>query len=226
MRWLMTALVSLPLVVVGWAGCATAGVADDLGDEAGTGGGDDSGDVPADDAGTDTSTSSYDADPGPGFDAAPVDSAPGPGEGGTTSCTSPNTCQAANDIGSVSGDTSSPAKSTTGITSEWIMVKITEDDSGVVGRKLNAHVSLTSPPGANFDLFLYVDTGGSPTSRACTTVSASSTNPTGADTASLNWGEGTIPNGSDDTRIVSVEVRWISGTCSPGSKWTLTVSGN
>ena len=106
------------------------------------------------------------------------------------------------------------------------MVTMTEDDHNPLGKKLNAHVTLTSPPGANFDLFLYLDSGGSATSRACAAVSASSANATGPDTASLNWGEGTPANNSDDTRIVSVEVRWMSGVCSPGSKWTLAVTGN
>ncbi len=228
MRGLATALVCLPLAAVAavsWAGCATSGIAD-LGDEAGTGVDDDAGDVPhARDASRDTS-SSFDAGTGGGFDAAPVDAAPDPGDGSSASCVAPNACLAADDIGSVSGDTSSPAVTASGFTSKWMMVKVTENDTNPLGKKLNVHVSLDSPAGANFDLFLYVDTGGSATSRACTSVSAQSTNASGTDTAALNFGEGTPANGGDDTRIVSVEVRWVSGTCAPGSKWSLTVTGN
>jgi hypothetical protein len=201
-------------------------VSDGLDDDAGTGAGDDSGDPPEGDAGGDTATSTFDANPGPGFDAAPVDAAPDPGDGSSAACTAPDTCLTADNLPSVSGDTSSASQSATGFTSKWLMVTFTEDDSSPIGQPMNAHVTLTSPPGANFDLFLYVNTGGSATDRACSTVSASSTNATGVDNASFSWGEGTVANGSDDTRIVSIEVRFISGACAPGSKWTLSVSGN
>ena len=219
------ALVCLPLAGLVWAGCATSGVAD-TSDDAGGAADDDAGDVPIVDAGKDHATVPFDADPGPGFDAAPFDAAVDPGDGSTTSCVAPNTCINADDIGSVSGDTASPAVSASGFSSKWMKVLVTENDNSVVGKKLNVAVSLVSPPGANFDLFLYVNTGGSITDRACTTVSAQSTNASGADTASLNWGEGTAANNKEDGRIVSVEVRYVSGTCAPNSKWTLTVTGN
>jgi RNA polymerase subunit RPABC4/transcription elongation factor Spt4 len=225
MRSVTLALVCLPLAGMVWAGCATSGVVDAT-DDAGGLPDDDAGDVPVVDAGKDHATAAFDADPGPGFDAAPVDANPDPGEGGTASCVAPNTCLNADDIGTVSGDTASPAVSASGFSSKWMKVLVTENDSSAIGKKLNVAVSLVSPPGANFDLFLYVNTGGTITDRACSTVSAQSTNASGADTASLNWGEGTVANNKDDGRIVSVEVRYISGTCAPGSKWTLTVTGN
>ncbi len=226
MRGAVSALVVLPLAAALWFGCATSGVADFV---------DDAGGIPDDDGGVAPQvldagkdhTSNFDADPGGGFDAAPVDATPDPGDGGGGSCVAPNTCLAAADVGKISGDTSKyPTVTATDFTSKWMLINVSEDDNNPLGKNLNFHASLTSPPGANFDLFLYVNAGGSPTDRACTAVSASSTNATGDDTASLNWGEGTPANGSDDSRIVSVEVRWISGTCAPGSKWTLTLTGN
>ena len=57
-------------------------------------------------------------------------------------------------------------------------------------------------------------------------VAGSSTSTGGSDRVSQSWGEGLIPNGSDDSRNLSVEVRWVSGSCAPGSKWTVTVRGN
>ena len=215
-------LAPLTLALAAWTGCATSGVADNL-DEAGTPD-DDAGDLPsARDAGIEH-TVSFDADPGPGFDATPFDSSPVIGDGAAASCVATNTCLAADDLGAVSGDTGGTV-SATGFSSKWMTVKVTEDSNSA--RDLKVNVVLTSPTGANFDLFLYVDTGGSPTDRACTTVSQSSTNASGTDNASLRWGEGSIvPNGNDDTRIVTVEVRYISGNCAPGSKWTLTATGN
>jgi hypothetical protein len=83
--------------------------------------------------------------------------------------------------------------------------------------------TLTSPPGANFDLYVYVP--GSDT-RECSAVSNSSTT-TGFDSAGVEFGEGgTFSNGSNDDRTVTVEVRWVSGTCAPGATWTLNVYGN
>ena len=51
--------------------------------------------------------------------------------------------------------------------------------------------------------------------------------PSSFDSAHAQWGEtGTFSNGADDSRTVTVEVRWVSGTCSPTAKWSLTVRGN
>ena len=84
--------------------------------------------------------------------------------------------------------------------------------------------SLTSPPGTNFDLFVYVP--GSDT-RECSAVSNSSTNTGSSDSTTAKFGEsGLFSNGSDDDRTITVEVRHISGTCDPSAKWTLNIAGN
>ena len=150
---------------------------------------------------------------------------------GSVACATTNTCAAARDIGTVSGDTSpgtggnsSPAH---GTTSEWLTVRVTEDDNSLGGHALGLKVTLASPPSANFDLFLYVDTGGSTTSRACSTVTKSSTHPAGqVDEATVSWGEGSVGNGSDDTRVVTIEIRHIAGTCSADAEWNLIAAGN
>ena len=147
----------------------------------------------------------------------------GGGGGGGAACASPNVCTGATDLGSVSGDTGADVKTAQGSGSQWFKVRVTEDDSSVFGLSLLAKAELTSPPGTNFDLFLYLPGGGS--GQECSAVSQSSTS-TGADTAKLEWGEGTISNGSNDDRTVTVEVRWVSGTCSPSAKWSLTVRGD
>jgi hypothetical protein len=162
-------------------------------------------------------------DAGTGTDAAVgVDSG---GGGGTTSCASPNACLGATDLGSISGDTGAGVKTATGTGSQWFTIRVTEDDSSISPKTLLAKAELASPPGTNFDVFLYL--AGGTSGQECSAVKSSSTNASGLDSTTAEWGEtGLFSNGSDDTRNVSVEVRWISGPCSAATPWTLTVKGN
>jgi hypothetical protein len=155
----------------------------------------------------------------------PVDDPGTPDAGGSTaSCSAANTCQGATDLGQVSGDTGADTKNADGSTSKWFTVRVTEDDSSPLATPLWLTATLTSPQGANYDLFLYVP--GSDT-RECASVAAQSTKTTGTDTAHVEFGEtGALANGANDARTVTVEVRHVSGNCDPSEKWTLTVSGN
>lgn len=175
--------------------------------------------APADDSGGGGGTT----DAGTGTDAAVgVDSG---GGGGTTSCASPNACLSATDLGSISGDTGADVKTATGTGSQWFKVRVTEDDSSISPVALLAKAELVSPPGTNFDVFLYL--AGGTSGQECSAVKASSTNASGLDSTTAQWGEsGIFSNGSDDTRNLSIEVRWISGPCSVASPWTLTIRGD
>jgi hypothetical protein len=175
--------------------------------------------APADDGGGGGGTT----DAATGKDAAVgVDSG---GGGGTTSCASPNACLGATDLGSVSGDTGAGVKTATGTGSQWFSIRVTEDDSSISPMTLLAKAELVSPPGTNFDVFLYLPGGSS--GQECSAVKSSSTNASGLDSTTAEWGEtGVFSNGSDDSRTVSVEVRWISGPCSAATPWTLTIKGN
>jgi len=176
---------------------------------------------PSDDAATDEDTGTGDLDGGT-KDAA-IDAAPD-GAPPLASCTSPNACLTATDLLSVSGDKNADVKVLQGAGSQWIKVRVTEDDNSVFGTELRAKFELQSPTGTNYDLFVYRAGGSS--GQECSAVTTSSTSTGGFDTASMSWGEGTISNGSNDDRDVSIEVRWVSGSCAPASKWTLTVRGN
>jgi len=207
------------------AACAV-GVAPADDDGGGTGGGTIRPDGDVADVAGDDAESSFDTGRG-GDDASAGDSG---GDGSSAACAATNACTSARDIGQVSGDTS-PTNNTvtvTGTTSEWLTINVTEDDNSVSGSPVKLKVTLASPASANFDLYLYVDSSGSTTSRACMpTPSASSKNPLGqVDEASLSWGEGSVANGSNDSRIVTIEVRNVSGTCSPSDTWTLVAKGN
>jgi hypothetical protein len=144
--------------------------------------------------------------------------------GGGISCNAPNACTSSTNLGTVSGDTGSDTLSQQGTTAEWLTVRVTENDNGPLADPLKMKVTLVSPPGANFDLYLYVP---SSDTLECSAVSSSSTSTSSTDTASVLFGEtGTFANGVDDSRTVTVEVRHVSGSCSPGAKWSLTLQGN
>jgi hypothetical protein len=139
-------------------------------------------------------------------------------------CTSNATCLAAMDLGAVSGDTGAATVSASGYQAAWYRVRVTENDSSVVGVKLKVTTRLTSPASSNYDVFVYVNTGSDVIE--CTTPSGTATTTGTTDEIKLNWGEGTVANGADDSRNVSIEVRPISGTCSPAQPWQLIVLGD
>jgi hypothetical protein len=170
--------------------------------------------TPADDAGT-----ALDGAEGTGGDA-------GTGDAGTpTGCASPNACAGATAMGSVSGDTGAETARQTGSTSKWLKLRVREDDSAVTsGKKLKLTLTLTSPAGSNFDLRVYLPLD--PTSEKCTGADRVTSASTGPDVAALEWGEGTFPNGADDSRTVTIEVLHVSGTCDPSKTWSLLAEGN
>lgn len=152
------------------------------------------------------------------------DAGGGGGNGGGGSCAAPNTCSGATNLGSVSGDTGADVKTASGHTSQWFTVRVTEDDSDIAGVQLWMTATLTSPPGTNYDLYVYVP---SSDTLECSAVSYQSTSTSSTDSATAKFGEGgLLSNGSSDDRTVTVEVRHVSGTCDPANKWTLTLAGN
>lgn len=215
-------------VLAALLGCAEGSVADFAQSELATlpadAGSEEDGSVvlpPSSQPGATGATSSSDAGAGAGSDAG----APSGGAAATGACASANACTSATDLGSISGDTGADTKTAQGSAAQWFTVRVTEDDSGVFPLSLRSKVELTSPPGANFDVYVYV--AASETGQECSAVTTSSTNPSGVDAATADWGEsGVFANGSEDGRTVTIEVRWVSGTCNPATPWALTVRGN
>lgn len=135
-------------------------------------------------------------------------------------CANPSACGAALAAGEVKGDNPSTPVTVTGTTSRWVKIRVKEDDNSIFGYPLTLRATLNSPPGSNFDLFLY---DGAPTQ--CTTPNFSSTT-AGSDVIEVEFGEsGAFSNGSDDSRDVYVEVRYASGSCPPSGNWSLTFQG-
>ena len=87
----------------------------------------------------------------------------------------------------ISGDTGSPTSRTTGTTSQWLKIRVSENDSGVFGAKLKVRLTLTSPSSANFDMRVYVPNDGS--SQKCTGADRQTSSTVGPDVASVEWGE-------------------------------------
>lgn len=139
-------------------------------------------------------------------------------------CMDPGTCQAAVSIGSVSGDTGSRNVGESGTDPTWLRFEVTEDDDSLVGAGLSFTATLVSPAGANFDLYVYRSVEGG--ASGCGGFSMQSTSAGSQDAVTMQWGEGVVPNGLDDTVWVAVEIRAKDDMCAPPQEWTLTVTGN
>jgi len=117
-------------------------------------------------------------------------------------------------LGSVTGDTPSPALTKTGIGQAWYQVLLTEDDSGFSPVYLSATVTLTSPVGADYDLYVYCN--------QCGGSLAGASNSTGnTDVVNVRWDDTYFVNSSG---YIIIEVRYKGGTSS--NSWMLRVQGN
>lgn len=169
-----------------------------------------------------------------GAPAEPIDAsfdAPGrrdatiepPSDAMSSACPSTAMCSSAVPLGTVSGDSQNQKLLARGHQSAWFRVRVTEDDSDFPGVVLRVAAKLTSPPGVMFDTFVYVNTGSD--AVECSVTTGTKTN-TGTTEVRAEWGEGLIPNGNDDGRDVSIEVRPLSTNCSQNAMWQLEIEGN
>jgi hypothetical protein len=144
--------------------------------------------------------------------------------GPTGDCPNLATCQGAGSIGMVSGDEGSNTIGTSGSEPTWVEFRVTENDDSLVGASLSFTATLTSPAGANFDLYVYRGVEGGAT--GCNGFLEQSTSAGAQDEVSMSWGEGVAANGLDDGAWVAVEIRAKDDMCAPPEEWTLTVEGN
>lgn len=155
------------------------------------------------------------------FEPPPGDSTT---DGGMTGdCPNVDTCPGASGIGQVSGDTGSRTIGTSGSEATWIKFQVTEDDDALVGAPMSFTVTLISPAGADFDLYVYRGMEGG--STGCNGFMEQSTS-AGQDSVDMAWGEGLAANGLDDGVWVAVEIRAKDDVCSPLDEWVLEVEGN
>ena len=147
-------------------------------------------------------------------------------DSGAPTCGFPTVCPQTRGIGTISGDTS-PANNTvttTGSTSEWISVRVTENNNSGFGHAMSITAKLTSAAATNYDLFVYVNDGSA--KAECTKVAGLSSDPGSTDTASAKWGEGSVANGKVDDATVTIRVQHITGPCDTIDPWKLEVTGN
>ena len=234
----MNGLRALSLFVcgmIGIAACATGNqvettYAPGSGGAGGTGGagGDTSGDTTSGDATTaDGSTSSGAATTGAGGDPGSSSSSSSASSSSSSSGTggagcdykAPTACAGSETLPAIAGDKGNDARIAKGTTSKWFKVQVNEVVSSIISfPQLSYTASLTTPPGMDFDLFEYDGTTSTP---SC------SGNPKHAlgnpESVSDSWGD-TL--NSDDTRWLTLEVRYVSGEMCPSDQWVLTVKGH
>jgi hypothetical protein len=146
--------------------------------------------------------------------------------GAGDTCAYPTKCPQTRGVGPVdgiSGDTGSPSASTTGTSSEWLTIRVNENDTSPKGKKLSLKATLTSAPGSVFDLYLYKNDGTA--AAECTTVLGQAMDPSGNQTVQISWGEGAVSNGNYDSATVTIRVQHVSGPCDAGA-WSLKLEGN
>lgn len=150
------------------------------------------------------------------------------GSGGTPSnCdyTHPNTCPSAEAMPDVAGDENGPTITKTGSTSKWFKVHITEESGSIIEEDLSYTVTLISPPGMDYDL--YVHQSGQDQPQDCNVNPKVGQPQNGAEVVSDSWDDDQGFGGEDDPVWLSIEVRHVSGgECGPNAEWTLTVKGH
>jgi hypothetical protein len=144
-------------------------------------------------------------------------SPPDPSSSGTpVSCKATTSCSTRGsqsvDLDRVQGDGGDMVKTAQGYKSTWLRVWVAEDSTDNI--PIRARLTLTSPPGSNYDLFVHSD---------WCTLRGKSESTTDTDTIGASGRDATI---FDDGYYVLVEVRHISGPCEPSAPWTLKVEGN
>ena len=159
-------------------------------------------------------------DAGPGPTGTTADAGPTPK--GRINCAETTTCASPRKatIAGIPGDDTLVPLEMRGSTSEFVQLRITESSSLWYDLKLKA--TLTSPPGTNFDLVVYVPPAD--TATDCSNFAAASSLTSGEDVVRTTWSDSTF---SDDSRNVVFEIRNVSGDCSsnPDARWVLKIQG-
>ena len=162
--------------------------------------------------------------------AGSVDAGPGAGDGAmgdaahAIGCDSTDSCAIATSLGTVSGDTSQQPLTARGYRAAWFRVRVTENDTTVTGHALQVLAKLTPPTGADFEVVLHVNVASDV--LECTTPLGVATTSGTMKQVRASWGEDVVADGIDNGRDVSIEVRPISGTCTAGATWQLSIEGN
>jgi hypothetical protein len=145
------------------------------------------------------------------------------GSGGNPTCdfTAPDTCDSAEELQSVRGDSHNDRRSANGIGSKWFQIEVTEPAGP--NNPMSYTVTLTSPASTSYELFVY------PSALDASGPDCGATEVAGQGDPQVvtdNWTDSTVGFDNDD-RWLSIEIRYASGdACGPGDEWSLEVAGN
>jgi len=157
----------------------------------------------------------------------PVDAAgepPGDAPSADT-CHTSDACINAVMLGTVSGDTGHDTLAAKGTRAAWFRIRVTENDDSFEGIPLHVLARLTPPPGADFDVIVYVNPDNDVVE--CTTQLGTASTSGNVKQVRTSWGEDVVTDGENDSRDVSIEIRPKSAsTCSDGAQWQLAIEGN
>jgi hypothetical protein len=139
-------------------------------------------------------------------------------------CPSAGTCMAAMMLGTLSGDTVGTKLEASGTQATWLQVRVTEDNSEMIGVPMRLSVKLMSPLDVDFDAFIHLNTA-TDVLECVDTLGDAMTSGKIEETR-IMWGDGMVPNGLFDDRDVLIEVRPVSGGCESSGSWQLEIAGN
>lgn len=142
--------------------------------------------------------------------------------GGPATCTytAPNTCETAQQLQAIDGDLHHDTRVVLGSTSAWMAIEVREAvDSPVSFPQLSYRLTLESPPGMLYELFVYP---GNVLGPGC----GQTPHQGEGDPPSVTQAWGDIPI-FDDSIQLAIEVRHLQGDlCGEAAQWTLTVEGH
>jgi len=130
-----------------------------------------------------------------------------------------NDCNGSDTLSAIDGDRNSDKRTVQGTTSKWFKVLVNEAVSSLISYpQLSYTATLDTPPGMDFDLFVYDGSTSTPSCGGNPKHAAGS-----PEAVSESWGDSL---GVDDTQWLTLEVRYITGDMCPSDPWTLTVKGH
>jgi len=154
-----------------------------------------------------------------------VDAAPPPVDAPAATCATSVTCTTATVLPGIGGDEDGASfSSASGYQAAWYTIRVSETDSGAFADPMSFQATLTSPPGAMFDLLVYFP--GDASSTDCTTPNGTVSTSGDSESWANEWGEtGTFANDSDDSRTIAIQISPRSGaTCAANATWSLSIN--
>lgn len=144
-------------------------------------------------------------------------------------CENAGYCAAALGIGELAADQVGESVEYSAFVSKWLRLSARESLTGfdnLGANPMHLEITLTSPPGEDFDLYVYMDAN-SPPGSVCEALAGSSTAGVGeTDTVVLDWGEsGVAANNDSDDRYVVIEVRAARSRCYGAEYWSIEARG-